>query len=230
MTAQAHTGRGGSEFEIDPVRGLPEMLPAGEHILWQGSPDWKVLAVRAFHARKAAIYFAAILGWRVLSGLIEGERIGAIASAIALLLPFAVAATGLLVLMGWLSSRAAIYTITSRRVVMRIGIALPITLNIPFRVIEQASRKIHPDGSGDIPLSLAAPNRLAFLVLWPHCRPWRTARPEPMLRCIPDAAPVADILARALADAAKATTVVAERAREAEFTPRTPQPFEAAVA
>ena len=26
------------DFKFEPVRGLPEALPEGEHILWQGSP------------------------------------------------------------------------------------------------------------------------------------------------------------------------------------------------
>ena len=36
------------EHEFEPVHGLPEKLPAGEKILWQGSPDWKTLANEAF--------------------------------------------------------------------------------------------------------------------------------------------------------------------------------------
>ncbi|HBB55427.1 MAG TPA: phosphopantetheine adenylyltransferase, partial [Hyphomonadaceae bacterium] len=27
------------EFDFEPVRGLPEALPAGEAILWQGAPS-----------------------------------------------------------------------------------------------------------------------------------------------------------------------------------------------
>jgi hypothetical protein len=26
------------DFQTEPVRGLPENLPEGEHILWQGHP------------------------------------------------------------------------------------------------------------------------------------------------------------------------------------------------
>ena len=82
---------------------------------------------------------------------------------------------------------------------MRIGIALPITFNLPFAIIETAAVKQNPDSSGDIALTLSADNRLAFLVLWPHARPWRLARPEPMLRELPEAERAAGILARALA-------------------------------
>ncbi|MEM1314907.1 MAG: hypothetical protein AAGI51_10160, partial [Pseudomonadota bacterium] len=57
---------------------------------------------------------------------------------------------------------------------------------------------VHADGAGNIPLTLRGPNTLGYLMLWPHCRPWRMARPQPMLRCIPQAGQVATILADAM--------------------------------
>ena len=50
------------------------------------------------------------------------------------------------------SRRTSVYTVTDRRVVLRIGVALTASLNLPFRQIEQASVRLHADGSGDIPL------------------------------------------------------------------------------
>ena len=49
----------------------------------------------------------------------------------------------------------------------------------------------------------------AWLLLWPHVRPWRMRHPEPMLRSLPDAAHVAAILAPALtaANGANAATL-----------------------
>ena len=35
------------EHEFEAARGLPELLPAGERVLWQGSPDWRGLAREA---------------------------------------------------------------------------------------------------------------------------------------------------------------------------------------
>jgi len=35
--------KGHDDFAGEPVRGLPEKLPAGERILWQGMPDWHPL-------------------------------------------------------------------------------------------------------------------------------------------------------------------------------------------
>jgi len=43
------------DFAFDPVKGLPEHLPQGEVMLWQGSPHWQSLALRAFHIRKVAL-------------------------------------------------------------------------------------------------------------------------------------------------------------------------------
>ena len=57
MTIESH----GHEHEFEPQFGLPERLPAGERILWQGSPDFRALARNAFHLRKLALYFSVLL-------------------------------------------------------------------------------------------------------------------------------------------------------------------------
>ena len=188
-----------SDHEVEYVRGLPEALPAGERILWQGTPEWRALARRVFHVRGLTLYFALLLVWRAVSVLWSGGSVEQSAIAVMWLAPFAAAAVGLLLLVAWLMARAAVYTITNRRVVMRIGVVLEITVNYPFRLIESAGLRIYPDGSGDIPISLTGEDRIAYIHLWPHARPWRAARPEPMLRGVPDAAHAADILSRALA-------------------------------
>ena len=48
------------DFDFEPVRGLPQILPKGERMLWQGAPRWQDLAVHAFHARKVVWYFVAL--------------------------------------------------------------------------------------------------------------------------------------------------------------------------
>jgi hypothetical protein len=45
---------------------------------------------------------------------------------------------------------------------------------------------------------LKAPNKIAFLHLWPHARPWRIAAPQPTLRALVDAQAAANILATAM--------------------------------
>lgn len=187
-----------SEYATEPVKGLPERLPAGERILWQGQPSWRALAVRVFHVRKIAVYFGLIVIWRLASGWADGLSPASAAAAIVWLLPVSLVAVGIPTLLAWLYARTTIFTITSRRVVMRYGVALPWSLNLPFRIIESAAMKLHRDGTADIPLLLTGPGRVAYLHLWPFARPWRINSPQPMMRALPEGRQVARILAQAL--------------------------------
>jgi hypothetical protein len=72
-------------------------------------------------------------------------------------------------------------------------------VNLPFGRIAGAGLKHHSGGAGDIPLQLMSAERMALFMVWPHARPWRITRPEPMLRCIPRVEEAAGVLARALA-------------------------------
>ena len=189
------------DFDFEPVRGLPGQLPAGETLLWQGEPDLAAMMVRVFHVRKVAIYFGLLAAWRFAIVSHDGASPSVAATAALLLVGLGLAAVLILFTIAFLVCRTTVYSITSRRVVMRIGVALPITFNLPFTVIGSAAVKLNPDGTGSIPLSLTSSNRLSYLVIWPHARPWRIARAEPTLRLIPDAAAVAQLLAKAVAEA-----------------------------
>ena len=189
-----------NEHETEPVRGLPERLPAGEAILWQGAPRWGALARRAFHVRKIAFYFALLLAWLVYADIHDGIAVASTLRSSLWVAGGAAVAIGLLCGLAWLMARSTVYTITTRRVVIRFGVAFPMAFNLPFRRIRTAGLRTYPDGTGDIPLALVEGDRLAYLVLWPHARPWRFAPSEPMLRTIPDAAGVAALLAQALAE------------------------------
>ena len=127
-----------------------------------------------------------------------------------------VAALLLLMLLAWLSARTTLYVVTSRRLVMKVGIAFPIFFNLPFSGIAAASLRVYRDGSGDIPLALGPGDRIAYLHLWPHARPLRLSRPEPALRCVAGAGRIADILGRALVAAANERGVQGVRASAAE--------------
>ncbi len=185
--------------EAEPIPGLPGRLPEGEAILWQGTPRWHSFARYGFHLPQFALYFALLLAWYVAESLAAGTASGtALLLGTARLAGLAAAALVLLAGLAALVARTTLYTITTRRVVMRVGMALPITLNLPFRLIDSAGVRLRADGSGDIALTLAAGERVAFVTLWPHVRPWHFARPVPMLRALPDAAQVAAVLGRAL--------------------------------
>lgn len=181
------------------IRGINEPLPPGEHVLWQGTPDWRSLARTALHIRTFALYFALMLGWRLTSSLADGQTFGDALLSCAALALLALVALGLIAGFAWLAARTTIYAITTERVVMRVGVAMPIFVNIPFSGIEAVALKSYRDGSGDIPLALKEDVRLAYLHLWPHARPWQMAHPQPMLRALPAASTVANLLAERLA-------------------------------
>ncbi|MEQ1800666.1 MAG: photosynthetic complex putative assembly protein PuhB [Gammaproteobacteria bacterium] len=178
---------------------LPEPLPEGECILWQGAPGWAGLARGAFRIWHVAAYFGVLGLWRAVALLVDGAPLASAITTALWFVPLALACIGILLVLAWLSSRATTYTITSRRVILQIGVALPITMNIPFGKIGAAALRPYGDDTGDIPLTLVAGERMPYWALWPHARPWRFTQPEPMLRAIPDAAAVAGILADALA-------------------------------
>lgn len=182
-----------SEYEIEPTPGLPGALPQGEQILWQGSPDWRTLARTAFHTRLVAGYFALLTGWAVLNVLVGEASYLSIASTVAV----GAIGVGLLSLLAWGSARTTIYTLTNRRIVMRIGIAVPKCINLPLRMIESVDLAMRADGSGDLPLAVGGAPKLGFLALWPHARPWKIVKPQPMLRAVPGAEGIAAMIARA---------------------------------
>jgi len=188
-----------NDFDFEPVRGLPQMLPHGERMLWQGAPRWQDLAVHAFHARKVIWYFGGLAALTAAVRLSEGDSITLALRPFGWLIPMGLIAATLLAGLAWLSARTTVYTITTRRVVMRIGMALPVTINLPFRQIDGASLRLFGNGSGDIPLRVTPQERLAYLLLWPHARPFHFRQPQPCLRAIPNADNVAAQLAASLA-------------------------------
>lgn len=187
-----------TEHEYEPVRGLPGELPKGETLLWQGSPDWWSLAQRAFHMRTVAVYFGLLMAWRGGGAVMGGaDAVGALEAAMGMA-PVAVIALGLLAGLAALTARTTVYTITTKRIVLRFGFALPKAINIPFTIVESAALKTNSDGTGDLGVTLSRPNKVAYLLLWPHARPWKVSRPQPSMRAIPDASSVAVQLMHAL--------------------------------
>jgi hypothetical protein len=202
------------EHEFEAQYGLPEPLPSNERLLWQGGPDGRTLAIEALHWRKLAIYFAILLGWRAENVIAGGGTVLQAATAAAWLLPLAAFAIGIALTVATLIRRTTVYTLTDRRVVMRIGIVLTMTLNLPLRQIDAASLRPGSDGHGDIALALAPGVRIGYVHLWPHARPWQVRWPQPMLRALPQASAVATLLA----DALQATAIGAARAPAATVT------------
>ena len=193
----------------EPVLGLPETPPEGEKILWQGQPNWWALARDAMMVRWIAIYFVLLAVWRGLAGWTEVDMARGV-GAFVILIGLGAIACALIMLCAWVMARATVYTITTRRVAMRIGAALTVTLNLPFRWIGTASLQKRRDGTGTIALELAGETQFSYLVCWPHVRPWHMSRTQPAFRCIPDAAQVARLLSEhanaAITDGEEAST------------------------
>ncbi len=203
------------EHDHEPIRGLPGYLPKGERILWQGAPDARVFARSALATRWIAVYFAGLALLAAASGGLLGALLTVAGGGVALVL---------LYLFAWAVAKTTVYTLTNRRVVLRIGVALEKCINLPLGMIGAADLRGQAGGHGDIVLTLTSGGQgIGYAVLWPHARPWRIGKPEPMLRAIPEAAAVAALLARACcelapneaADAARAPASLPERMREA---------------
>jgi hypothetical protein len=192
------------DFAVEPIPGLPARLPAGETIVWQGKPDWPVLARRVFHTRKIAVWFALLAIWRAGTIVHDGGTAADIAVSVAVLAILACVAIAIFAAWAWAIRRTTMYTITTRRVVIRAGVALPVTVNVPFAVIDSADLVSIGSSHGDIALILTGKNRVSWTVLWPHVRPWRYKSPQPMLRALPDARHVASLLATTFSQAVPA--------------------------
>ena len=184
------------DFAFEPVKGLPERPPEHERILWQGRPDTWALARDAYKINWITGYFVVIIAWRASVGSIDAGLAGAVAFG----LPYAllwVAAMGVVLSLAWVAARSTVYTITTARVAMRIGAALTVTLNLPFRQIANADLNLGKGGTGTLALETLGETKFSYLILWPHCRPGHVRVTKPALRAIPDAENVAAILADA---------------------------------
>ncbi|MBP9182200.1 MAG: PH domain-containing protein [Fuscovulum sp.] len=188
------------DFDFEPRPGIPAPLPASEEILWQGSPVPRQLAREAYKVNWIAGYMVLIALWKAGATLADAS----LGQAVAVLIPYLVlagAAYLVVLFLAWMQARATIYTITTARVILRVGAALPVTYTIPFTCIETAALTTVPtNGTGTLAMATRGDMRLSYGVLWPHVRPWHIRQPQPAFRAIPDAAQVA----RILADAAQA--------------------------
>jgi hypothetical protein len=185
---------------------LPAALPEGEQLLWQGRPSARGLARQNFHVLGVGLYFLALLVWRTLSvaaepgnGLAEG-----LSAASVLVMPF-LAAEAVLLLLAWGYARSTIYTLTSARLAIRSGLAVPVTTTIAFELVEGAALKRHGKGLGDLCFTVRESERPSWAMLWPSVRPWRWRHPEPSFRCVPNGEAVASKVKAALEKSAPAT-------------------------
>ncbi len=180
------------EHEWEAAPGLPSALPAGERVVWQGAPNWRSLAIHAFHVPKVAMYFSLMLALQAINLTTPSNDLDWKPLLVAASLY--IVALGLLMGTAWMSAHSTLYTLTNKRVVMRIGIVLTLTFNLPFKRLAGASLKPYAKGMGDIALALQPEDRIGWAHLWPHQRAWYINHPQPTLRCVPDADQVGQLL------------------------------------
>lgn len=224
-----------TDFEIERALDLAAPLPKGEHVIWLDSPDWKSFALRVFHIKALAIYFTIAIAFNILWMVANGSPTADVLVSTARLVPLSLLALALFTLVAWLMAKSTTYAITNHRVFLRIGVALSITVTVPLKTIRSADLKLYKDGTGDLPLSLTGEDRLAYLHLWPHARPWQLKDTAPMLRAVPDAKKVAEILTNILLETLKSSakkdvSTEARAAGSAETSTANPKSPQAATA
>lgn len=187
------------EHDIEPVPGLPERLPAGETMLWQGRPDPRLVAQHLLKNRWLAGYFLVLALWAGASGLYDGQQPGGILFSVAVLIALGAVLLALVELYAWAIGRTTLYTITSERIVMRFGVAFSMALNLPYGRVDAVSIRRLGKGAGTIAIQLAPGHHLSWLIQWPHVRGWRLSQAEPALICLAHADAAGEVLALAIA-------------------------------
>lgn len=173
-----------------------ETLPVA---LWTGRPAWRSAAVRIWKVRWVAAYFAVLLADGARIALAGPRAAPHLWGGEARLAVVAVLVLGGLLAMAALTVRTTRYSVDARALTLKYGVALSAKVVIPFAAIEHVGVRIHGDGTGDVAIGLKPGPGVIYPKLWPHTRPWRLLRAEPMLRCIPDAGVASALLCRALA-------------------------------
>ena len=188
------------EYEYEPLTGLPEQLPDGEEIVWQGVPRWTALANRVFQVRTLALYFTLLVVVQVIYKLMDGASVQHMFAGMAWQLSLAAVSLGLLAGAAWLYARSTVYTLTNRRLVLRSGVATPMMVNLPLEKVESAGLRLCSDGTGDVLFTPTSDAKLYYMLLWPHVRLLGLRCVQPLFRGIPDPQNVARLLAKTVRD------------------------------
>ncbi|MEO0435411.1 MAG: photosynthetic complex putative assembly protein PuhB [Pseudomonadota bacterium] len=170
--------------EIEPIPGLPEEPPENERILWQGRPSAGLIAQHIFRLRWLTAYFVLIACTQAGLKMYRGTTLENSLEGAALVLGLGAVAIAIFALLSFAYAKTTVYTITSKRLAMRFGVALPMVVNIPLSTVTSADMRRFPDGSGDVVFTLDPKKRMSYILLWPHVRPWRFLQPQPSIRCL----------------------------------------------
>ena len=138
-------------YERIPLRagtGLLFRPSEDEKILWQGSPNWRTLAVHLCHVRTITIHFALLMLWRIAVAYSDGTSISLALEIAAWLAALCGIVMTIALWFAFLAARTTIYTVTTRRVVLRYGIAFTKAVNVPLRMVKSVGLRMHSNGTG----------------------------------------------------------------------------------
>jgi hypothetical protein len=192
-----------SESPRTRIEGVEEPLPPGEHLLWQGRPDLRTLTLRALHLRAVLFYWAVVAAGFVLAGSFMDRGPGDLAADLVWLFVVGLLGAGVLFGLAAAVRGSTTYALTDRRILIRLGVALPATFNLPLHQVDAVDLRDLGGGKGDLVFTPSGADRVGWLLLWPHAKPWAFRNPLPAFRAVPDAASVGRQIAAAVAAARK---------------------------
>lgn len=172
-----------------------------EQILWRGKPQFWGLAATAFHTRSIAIYFALLT---VISGVLYGLGSGVTIAVMG------VGALLILHVLAFLYSKNSHYVLTNERLLILTGLTVEKRISVPLSQVGAAHLKLRGQDVGTIALEILGERQIGYLVLWPHARPLRFNKPQPLIRVVKDAPEVARLLTQAVSQRAKSQANVME--------------------
>ena len=174
-------------------------LRPGEVLVWSGKPHWRTLATRVFHIGAVSMYLSALVFANALAARMQHLSAMDTLHGVAPVLALLAGGVAFVAFLAWATGRTTLYSVTNQRVVMQYGVAIEATLSLPMRLIRSVA--VSDKAIGDVLITMKPGNKISLARLWPHARPWRITQPEPMLRALPGVAPVAALIARAVAEA-----------------------------
>lgn len=181
-----------------PPKDILSVIPKDEVIIWHGRPDLRRFCLTAIGIKYILVYLIIITCSIIYTRYGDFNLITFLQVLVPYLLSCCLAIM-LLVIVGISQVLPTVYVITSKRVIIKSGLALIFMLNVPFDKIASIDKNHYSDGSGNISFKLISKKRVPFFASWPSVRPWYFSNPEPAFRCIADV----DVIALKLSEAAQ---------------------------
>ena len=181
-----------------PPKDILSVIPKDEEIIWHGRPDLRRFCLTAIGIKYILVYLIVITCSIIYTRYGDFNLITILQVLVPYLLSCCLAII-LLVIVGISQVLPTVYVITSKRVIIKSGLALIFMLNVPFDKIASIDKNNYSDGSGNISFKLISNKRVPFFASWPSVRPWYFSNPEPTFRCIADV----DVIALKISEAAQ---------------------------